>query len=252
MSKLTDYSKFDHLDSDSDDDEPEQAQSSLSKSVATDTAAPTNVNPNENENTGTVAPTTSSASPTTSIMQQHPTLPQRYIYLHHGAAAVYEWEQSLTEVIMYVPAPDFLLQYPKRIVCTIASNHLRLGQRPPPQQPQVSEQQQQQQYFLDEDTWQTVNVKESTWCIEDDTYIVIYLQKANKGIVWEAALKGRQQEGLDVSPFATLDPSQLQDVQQQLMRERFQEEHPGMDFSDAKFNGSAPDPRTFMGGVQHN
>ena len=32
---------------------------------------------------------------------------------------------------------------------------------------------------------------------------------------------------------------------------RFQEEHPGFDFSGAEFSGSAPDPRKFMGGVPH-
>jgi hypothetical protein len=179
-------------------------------------------------------------------MQQHPTLPQRYIYLHNGHAAVYEWEQSLQEVILYVPAPDFLLQEPKRIVCSITSNHLQLGQRGQ----QISEYQHQKSYFIDKDMWQTVNVKESTWCIEENQYIVIYLQKANKGIVWEAALKGLDTELK--TPCAMLNATQLQDVQQQLMLERFQEENPGMDFSDAKFNGSAPDPRTFLGGVQHD
>ena len=36
------------------------------------------------------------------------------------------------------------------------------------------------------------------------------------------------------------------------MLERFQEEHPGFDFSNAEFNGSIPNPRTFMGGVSYN
>jgi hypothetical protein len=253
MSKLTDYSKFDHLDSESDD-EMEQQQPPLSKSSGatatdttdtTDTAAPMDdLHPKENTD-GTVVPTVSgSASSTLSIMKrQHPTLPQRYTYLHNGVAAVYEWEQSLQEVILYVPAPAFLLREPKRIVCTITSNHLQLGQL----DQIVSEYQNTKSYFIDKDTWQTVNVKESTWCIEENKYIVIYLQKANKGIVWEAALKGLDTEFK--TPCAMLNPTQLQEVQQQLMLERFQEENPGMDFRDAKFNGSAPDPRTFMGGV---
>ena len=33
------------------------------------------------------------------------------------------------------------------------------------------------------------------------------------------------------------------------MRERFQEEHPGFDFSGAEFNGQVPDPSKFMGGI---
>lgn len=40
-------------------------------------------------------------------------------------------------------------------------------------------------------------------------------------------------------------------TKRQMMLERFQEENPGFDFSGAEFNGSAPDPRTFMGGVKY-
>jgi hypothetical protein len=39
------------------------------------------------------------------------------------------------------------------------------------------------------------------------------------------------------------------DERKALMLERFQAEHPGFDFSGAEFSGSAPDPRTFMGGM---
>ena len=40
-------------------------------------------------------------------------------------------------------------------------------------------------------------------------------------------------------------------VQKSIMKERFQEENPGFDFSNAEFSGSCPDPRTFMGGVNY-
>lgn len=46
-----------------------------------------------------------------------------------------------------------------------------------------------------------------------------------------------------------LDPVTAQSDQQRLLLERFQAEHPGFDFSGATFNGQAPNPRTFMGGV---
>lgn len=42
-----------------------------------------------------------------------------------------------------------------------------------------------------------------------------------------------------------------QQEQQRLMLERFQAENPGFDFSGASFNGEAPDPSTFMGGVKY-
>jgi hypothetical protein len=48
-----------------------------------------------------------------------------------------------------------------------------------------------------------------------------------------------------------LDPMTHQEVQKKVMLERFQEEHPGFDFSGAEFNGMAPDPREFMGGVKY-
>lgn len=35
------------------------------------------------------------------------------------------------------------------------------------------------------------------------------------------------------------------------MLERFQEENPGFDFSNAEFNGMVPDPQKFMGGVKY-
>lgn len=46
-----------------------------------------------------------------------------------------------------------------------------------------------------------------------------------------------------------LDAATVGEEQKTLMLERFQAEHPGFDFSGAEFSGSAPDPRTFMGGV---
>lgn len=48
-----------------------------------------------------------------------------------------------------------------------------------------------------------------------------------------------------------LDPLAQETTKQQMMLERFQEENPGFDFSGAEFNGAAPDPRTFMGGVKY-
>ncbi|KAF1777562.1 HSP20-like chaperone [Phytophthora cactorum] len=48
-----------------------------------------------------------------------------------------------------------------------------------------------------------------------------------------------------------LGSNQQEATKQQMMLERFQEENPGFDFSNAEFNGAAPDPRTFMGGVKY-
>lgn len=47
-----------------------------------------------------------------------------------------------------------------------------------------------------------------------------------------------------------LDPLVAMEERKSLMRERFQAEHPGFDFSGADFSGAAPDPATFMGGMK--
>jgi hypothetical protein len=59
---------------------------------------------------------------------------------------------------------------------------------------------------------------------------VIEIQKAQKGVRWGAVF--RQHE--------SLNPLQEEELKKKLMLERFQEEHPGFDFSDAEFNGQVP------------
>mmetsp|Transcript_1726 Transcript_1726/g.3111 ORF Transcript_1726/g.3111 Transcript_1726/m.3111 type:complete len:81 (-) Transcript_1726:2879-3121(-) len=78
------------------------------------------------------------------------------------------------------------------------------------------------------------------WTI-DDGEIEINLKKMRKAATWESALRGH----------GTLDPLAKAEVQKKMTLERFQEEHPGFDFSGAEFSGSAPDPRTFMDGVKY-
>lgn len=158
------------------------------------------------------------------------THPLRFSFQYNGMS-VYEFEQSLVEVILYIPAP------PQAVACNITANHIQLGLKGG------------SQYFLDEDTFSTVAPCDSTWCYEENDegkkLIVIYLQKAAKGLVWECALRSKHGK-------ASIDAMSLQNVQKQMMIERWQEENPGMDFRDAVFNGSVPDPRTFMGGVGYS
>ena len=66
--------------------------------------------------------------------------------------------------------------------------------------------------------------------------------KGSKGTTWESLLAGHTKN----------DPYTASEVQKTLMLERFQAENPGFDFSGASFNGSVPDPKTFMGGVGYN
>jgi len=243
MSKLSEYSKFDHLDEDdaSSNEEERLAQDATPARTQHQPQQPSTNSTSSVSATAATDEVGSTAPPptttTTTVMRRHPTHAQRFIF-EHANNPIYEWEQTLSEVILYVPAPP---EEVSSIVCTIAANHLQLGLRG------------HNRLFLDEDTAGAVDTTESTWCIEesDDAdaagrrKIVIYLQKVAKGSVWSSALKGGAAE-------AQLDPVSLQQVQKQIMLERFQEENPGMDFRDAEINGSIPDPRTFMGGVRYD
>mmetsp|Transcript_21855 Transcript_21855/g.33366 ORF Transcript_21855/g.33366 Transcript_21855/m.33366 type:complete len:196 (+) Transcript_21855:65-652(+) len=195
MSKLSDYSKFDHLviDDDSEEKSPKPVQTP--------------------------------AVPTTTTRKDEKS--GRYIFEHNGRK-IYEWEQSLEEVNIYVPAPKNVPA--SQIICKITSSHLQLGI------------QGNDAWYLDEPTGGKVKTSESSWYM-DDGEIHIILSKAFRAETWEQALQG-------IEP--TVNPAVKQEIQQQMMLERFQEENPGFDFRDAKFNGAAPDPRTFMGGVKYS
>ncbi len=75
----------------------------------------------------------------------------------------------------------------------------------------------------------------------EDGIININLQKMRKGETWSSVFVGHGE----------LDPVAVQDVQKKMLLERFQEEHPGFDFSDAEINEMIPDPRKFMGGISY-
>lgn len=174
----------------------------------------------------------------------HPTVKRRFVFQCKGES-IYEWEQSLDEVRIYVKTPPGVVGRASNFNCKISARKLQLGLKGATDPP----------FFIDEATSGLVNVDESTWTIEDgddcvhdgQRVLVIYLAKANLGAVWESALQGPDSENA-----ACLDPGQLEEVKQELMRERWQKENPGMDFSGATFNGSSPDPRTFMGGAKYD
>ena len=76
-----------------------------------------------------------------------------------------------------------------------------------------------------------------------DGEVTVALSKMRKGETWDSALGGRA---------TGVDPFTRQEIQRDMMLERFQEEHPGFDFRDADFNGQVPDPRAFMGGIKYS
>jgi hypothetical protein len=214
MSKLSDYSKFDHLDEDESDEEPTQQQ------PVVPCASPS------------LAPASTDPAPSATTRKDETT--GRFVFEYNGHP-VYEWEQTLDDVTIYIAAPPHVTKG-NQLNCIISARHLKLGG------------QGSDQWFLNEDTFATVDVSESTWSLERDdgkNVITIYLTKAHRGELWEAALRGNQ------AASSTLDPMALEQVRKDMMLERFQEENPGMDFRGAEFNGSVPDARNFMDGVKY-
>jgi hypothetical protein len=243
MSKITDYSKFDHIDIDEEDEhEIDPPPSSASAHVVGGvTSEP--INPSSSTASASAEP------PQHGTTKKHPSIPDRYIFSYSNQK-IYEWEQSLEEVSIYIDLPPPLLNVESPasyIAVNIQATHLQVGLKG------------NDRFFIDEDTFDKVKVKESSWYL-DEGVITIVLAKCFRGQTWEGVLCGHRaaksgggqhgaQDGRTVGIQESIDPFTKQEMQRTLMLERFQEENPGFDFRDATFNGEVPNPRTFMGGV---
>ena len=206
MSRLSDYSKFDHInDDDSSSDEAESHEVSKKKHAPSQPSVPEKMGVTKKTDDG------------------------RYVF-ECGGRKIYEWEQTLEEVSMYINAPPGIEAH--QIECNISTARLKIGRKG------------SDRFFIDEATFGKVKAKESSWFLDDSGVINIILAKVFRAETWDSALLG--QDGKEA-----VDPFTKQQMQKDLMLERFQEENPGFDFRGAEFNGEAPDPRTFMGGVRY-
>ncbi|RYH31251.1 hypothetical protein EON65_03170 [archaeon] len=118
----------------------------------------------------------------------------------HEGRTIYEWEQNLTEVLIYIDMPPGVTR--KMLDILISPSHLRVGVKGTSP-------------YIDEDTGGLVKTSESTWLIEEGE-IQITLQKSLKAEAWDCALKGRA--GSEIDAFTK------EEVKKKLMLERFQEE----------------------------
>mmetsp|Transcript_58202 Transcript_58202/g.116984 ORF Transcript_58202/g.116984 Transcript_58202/m.116984 type:complete len:252 (+) Transcript_58202:44-799(+) len=139
---------------------------------------------------------------------------------------VYEWDQTLDECNIWIKPPPGVMA--AHLDIEITHTHVRVGIKGNPP-------------FLNEDTGGAVVVKESFWTMDGDE-VNINFQKMKKGEMWMSALAGHGE----------LDPLTKEDDKKRLMLERFSDENPGFDFSNADFNGQIPEARNFMGGVKYN
>ncbi|KAM0829964.1 hypothetical protein ACQ4PT_066525 [Festuca glaucescens] len=165
---------------------------------------------------------------------------KRHAFVHNGQK-VFEWDQTLEEVNMYIELPK---NVPTKLInCVIKAGHVEVGIRGNPP-------------YLNHDLMLPVKTDSSFWTIApsaalyffnmdggdyttEDGELHITLQKREKGKTWASPIQGQ----------GSLDPYAADEEQKRLMLQRFQEENPGFDFSQAQFSGTCPDPRTFMGGI---
>lgn len=160
-------------------------------------------------------------------------LEQRYSFEYNGRK-IYDFEQTLDEMKIFVRPPP-VISSGKQVKCVIEATHLKLGLVSSSDGSNSSST--PQSWYLDEDTYDLVDVDESTWTLEDDDYysddskvIAIYLIKARRGTLWESALKGNpnavKAAGAPTMPMAKMDPIQKEQMKQSLLLQRFQEENP--------------------------
>ena len=142
----------------------------------------------------------------------------RHAFIHEGRV-IYEWDQTFNEVNIYITVPPGLSS--RDLFCTISSKHIRIGitGNPP---------------YMDQDFGGMAKASESFWTLEDGT-LHVSIEKGQEGETWQSALQGHE-----------LDTLTAQEDQKRLLLERFQNEHPGFDFSQAVVNGEAPNARTFL------
>ncbi|KAJ9519370.1 hypothetical protein QJQ45_023166 [Haematococcus lacustris] len=162
----------------------------------------------------------------------------RHQYVHQGRV-VYEWDQAFSEVNIYVQVPPGVRA--KQLYCDIGLNSLKFGVSPNP--PYLAP----HSPMAFTAAWQgelsgSVKVSESFWTLGESGTAALGHDRqpgpTRPGEPWPSALRGHE-----------ADPLTQQRDTERLMLERFQQEHPGFDFSGASFNGSVPNPRTFMGGA---
>ncbi len=145
-----DYSKFDKIgDEEEIEEQDEQQQAPVVKHPAGSTLDTPGVPEVPNALLAAAQAQGGAAPAVTTVKAAN----GRYVFRHEGRT-IYEWEQSLEEVNIYLTPPP---QVPSRLIeVKIAHRHLSVGLRGSDSGP-----------FLDEDTWGGVKVEESMWTLVD-------------------------------------------------------------------------------------
>ncbi|KAL8127819.1 protein BOBBER 1-like [Apium graveolens] len=157
----------------------------------------------------------------------------------------YSWGQSLQEVTINIPVP--LGTKSRSISFEMKKKHLKVGLKGQPP-------------IIDGELYQPIKLDDSIWSLEDQKCISVLLSKQDKMQWWKYLVKGDPEvdtqkvepessklSDLDGETRSTVekmmfDQRQKQmglptsdDMQKQDMLKKFMEQHPEMDFSNAKF-----------------
>ena len=168
----------------------------------------------------------------------------------------YSWTQTLSEVTVTVPVP--LNTRGKDLAVTIGKTHLKVGVRA---RVAVAVPQQQQEWIINAPLVKTVICDDSFWTVEDGNRLVINLQKLNQMEWWDSVCEGDAKIDVrDIQPenssLSDLDGETRKTVEKMMydqrqkalglpssdeenkmaMLEKFKQQHPELDFSNAKFN----------------
>lgn len=149
---------------------------------------------------------------------------KRHKYYNNGVF-LYEWEQSLDEVNIYLNTGQSVPNK-KWLDVKIKSKSISVGLK-------------NEESFLEGELFGVINEECSYWFIEENK-LHILLTKAIKGEMWSYVIKGHK----------CLNAVDEDNTKKKILLERFQQEYPNFDFSSASFNGQVPDARTFMGGIK--
>jgi hypothetical protein len=185
---MVDYSRFDHIDT---DDEEEGTSINIPQAHTSSTGSSSSSKPSADGDPSTVA---------TPMHKMAKKGKDGRLKFEHDGRTIYEWDQGLEEVNIYIEPPPGITR--QQLAIKIDPSHLIIGLRGASP-------------FIDEDLGGLVIPDESTWTFIDGE-IQIILQKMRKAEAWECALQG--QAGSKIDPYTK------EEVRKKLLLERFQEE----------------------------
>lgn len=130
-------------------------------------------------------------------------------------AGVYEWTQTIGDVKIRFQAPAGTRG--KNIAYQLTPSHLMVGIKGSPP-------------VIDGKLTELVVPGDSLWTLEDGM-VVIELQKQKKHHSWDSVTEDGPR----------VDPLTKEQLDKKMMLEKFQNQHPGFDFSGAEMTGNLPE-----------